>query len=145
MSSAADDRDEIRSLIHAYAHRIDTGDLDGVADLFADATIVTATGQTFSGRDTLRRLWDGVTLYAGVPLTHHLITNIDVTIEPGGDTASAWSYITVVQATPALALQAVVAGRHEDRFARVEGAWRFVERRDFPDLGGDLSHHFPSR
>jgi uncharacterized protein (TIGR02246 family) len=140
--SAADDRDEIRSLIHAYAHRIDSGDLEGVADLFAHATIIPVTGQRFSGRDTLRRLWDGVTLYDGIPRTHHLITNIEITLDASGDTASSRSYITVVQATPALALQMVAAGRHEDRFARVDGAWRFIERRDYPDLGGDLSHHY---
>ncbi|HVW82200.1 MAG TPA: nuclear transport factor 2 family protein [Mycobacteriales bacterium] len=140
--SAADDRDEIRSLIHAYARRIDSGDLDGVADLFAHARLITGDGQVFSGRETLRTLWNGVVMYDGVPRTHHLITNIDVVIDTGGTTASAHSYVTVIQATPALQLQMVAANRHEDRFEKVDGHWRFTERRDCPELTGDLSHHF---
>jgi uncharacterized protein (TIGR02246 family) len=140
--SAADDRDEIRTLIHAYPRLLDAGDLDGVADLFAHATIVSGDGQRFSGRDTLRTLWSGVVMYDGTPRTHHLITNVDVVIDTGGTTASAHSYVTVVQATPDLSLQPIAAGRHEDRFERVDGVWRFAERRDCPDLFGDLSHHF---
>jgi hypothetical protein len=38
-------------------------------------------------------------------------------------------------------LQPIVAGRYLDRFARVDGAWRFAERRILVDLVGDLSRH----
>lgn len=140
--TAADDRDEIRGLIHAYARRIDSGDLDGVADLFADARIVSGDGQVFSGRETLRHLWDGVVMYDGTPRTHHLITNVDVQLGADGRTADAHSYVTVVQATPDLPLQMIAANRHEDRFEKVDGRWRFVERRDVPELSGDLTHHY---
>jgi ketosteroid isomerase-like protein len=34
----ADDVEAIRALVHEYAERIDAGDLDGLAALFADAT-----------------------------------------------------------------------------------------------------------
>jgi uncharacterized protein (TIGR02246 family) len=140
--SAADDRDEIRRLIHAYARRIDSGDLDGVADLFADARLVTGDGQVFSGRETLRSLWNGVVMYDGVPRTHHLITNVDVHVDDEGRTATAHSYVTVIQATASLPLQTIAANRHEDRFEKVGGRWRFTERRDVPDLAGDLSQHY---
>jgi hypothetical protein len=35
----------------------------------------------------------------------------------------------------------VLAGRYEDRFARVGGRWRFTERVVTPELLGDLSDH----
>ncbi len=141
--SAADDRDAIRSLIHAYAERIDSGDIDGVVDLFAAAEIVSADGQRFSGRETLRSLWSGgLQLYDGIPRTHHLITNVDVKLADDGMTATARSYATVVQAAPGFPLQVIAASRHEDTFRKADGAWRFSERRDHQDLAGDLSHHF---
>jgi len=47
----------------------------------------------------------------------------------------------VLQATPTLALQPVLAGRYHDGFRRVGGAWRFAERRIHLDLVGDVSQH----
>jgi ketosteroid isomerase-like protein len=141
--SRADDRDEIRKLIHAYAARVDNGDIDGVVELFAHASIVASEGQSFSGRETLRRLWgDGLQLHDGTPATHHLITNVDVWVDDDGQHAHARSYATAVQAVPGFPLQVIVASRHEDSFEKVADGWRFAERRDFRDLSGDLSHHF---
>ena len=141
--SAADDRHEIGALVHAYAERVDAGDVDGVADLFAHATLVSSEGIEFSGRDTLRELWaDGLQLHDGSPRTHHLITNLVIDLDEDGLHARARSYATAVQATPDLPLQVVVASRHHDRFEKVDETWRFVERRDFRDLAGDLSQHF---
>ena len=52
------------------------------------------------------------------------------------------SYVTVLQARPPeLPLQVIASNRHYDRFERVEGEWRFVERVDVQDLAGNLSHH----
>jgi hypothetical protein len=47
----------------------------------------------------------------------------------------------VVQATPALPLQPIIAGRYHDTFHRVDGRWCFDTRAIFVDLKGDLSHH----
>ena len=48
----------------------------------------------------------------------------------------------MLQATPDLPLQPVIAGRYEDTFAR-RGSheWYFTDRRVHMDLIGDLSHH----
>jgi ketosteroid isomerase-like protein len=143
LASAADDRDAIRTLIHAYAERIDGGDIDGVVDLFEKAQLVAADGSAFSGRETLRSLWaGGLKLYDGIPRTHHLITNIDITLSDDGQRATSRSYATVVQAVPGFALQVVAASRHNDTFSKDGGAWHFVERRDHQDLVGDLSRHY---
>lgn len=142
-STLADDRDEIRALIHAYADRVDRGDIDGVADLFAHASVVSSAGQAFSGREVLRELWAaGLQMHDGSPRTHHLISNVDVWVSDDGQHAEAKSYATVIQAAPGFPLQVIVASRHEDTFEKVNGLWRFAERRDFRDLEGDLSHHF---
>jgi hypothetical protein len=47
----------------------------------------------------------------------------------------------VVQARPTGGVQPILAGRYDDRFARADGEWRFVERIIRPDLAGDLTGH----
>ena len=45
------------------------------------------------------------------------------------------------QATEALPLQPIITGRYEDKFERVDGRWRYTEKKFFVDLVGDLSQH----
>ena len=45
------------------------------------------------------------------------------------------------QATEALPLQPIIGGRYFDRFAKVDGVWRFTERRMEMELFGNLSAH----
>jgi hypothetical protein len=48
----ASDERAIENLLYTYAERIDDGDLDGVADLFAHGRITTSDrSATFEGRD----------------------------------------------------------------------------------------------
>jgi uncharacterized protein (TIGR02246 family) len=138
----ADDVDAIRALIHEYAERLDDGDLDGVAELFADATWGSpGRGAPLRGADRVRRAYDGVILYEGKPSTKHVITNVTVDVGSDGTTAAARSYFTVLQARPDLPLQPIIAGRYHDRFECVDGRWRFADRQIIPDLIGDLSRH----
>lgn len=137
----SDDVDAIRTLIHEYAERIDVGDLDGLAALFTDATWGSpGRGAPLRGAKQVRRGYDGVILYDGIPCTKHVISN--VTIELTGESAAtARSYFTVLQALPDFPLQPIIAGRYHDRFERADGRWRFADRQIIPDLIGDLSHH----
>ena len=134
------DADAIAALIHGYAAGVDAGDLDGVAALFSHATYRSDRGGVYTGAAevaaVLKRL---ILLYDGTPRTKHVTTNLVVTAE--GDAATARSYFTVLQATPGLPLQPIVAGRYHDRFERVGGGWRFTDRMIFMDLIGDLSRH----
>lgn len=143
----ADDEESIRGLIVAYAERLDAGDLDGVADLFADAEFRSARGGTpLVGRDAVRRMYEPVRLYeGGVPRTMHVLGNIEVQLDAGGESATASCAFTVLQAVTPGALGPVLAGRYQDRFRRVDGAWRFAERVVHPDLLGDLSGHMGRR
>jgi uncharacterized protein (TIGR02246 family) len=139
---ASDDIEAIRALVHEYAERLDEGDLDGVASLFADATWGSpGRGTPLRGVEQVRRAYEDVILYGGKPGTKHVISN--VTIELGADaaTATARSYFTVLQARPGFPLQPIISGRYHDRFERVDGHWRFADRQILPDLVGDLSQH----
>lgn len=136
------DEDAIAALIHAYAERLDDGDLDGVAALFAEATWRTpARAEALRGAAAVRRAYDGVLLYDGRPCTKHVVTNLVVTVAPDGATAAARSYFTVLQARPDLPLQPIICGRYHDAFARDARGWRFADRLILPDLIGDLSRH----
>jgi hypothetical protein len=87
---------------------------------------------------------DGTRRYEdnGTPHTKHVTTNLMVNVDEEAGTATARSYFTVLQALPdSLALQPIIAGRYHDRFEKVDGAWRFSERRMLVDLVGDLSQH----
>jgi len=134
------DADAIAALIFTYAERVDAGDLDGMAALFAHATYRSHVRE-YAGADELARVMKGrVILHEnGTPRTKHVTTNLIVDVT--GDAATARSYFTVFQQTPDLPLQPIVAGRYHDRFERVAGVWRFADRLVLVDLAGDLSRH----
>jgi len=133
--------DAITALVHAYAERLDGGDLDGVAALFADATYGRAGGPLRRGSAEVRAALAVVKLHGDIPRTKHMITNLVVEVDEASGAASARSYFTVFQATEALPLQAVIAGRYEDRFDQTANGWRFAARVIHVDLVGDLREH----
>ena len=138
------DRAAITNLLYTYAERLDAGDLAGVAALFANATFRTdGMPQVVRGSAELLDVYNQtVALYDGSPCTKHVTTNLIIELGPEANTAHTRSYFTVFQARPPeLPLQAIIAGRYHDRFARIAGAWRFVDRLIFMDLVGDLSRH----
>jgi 3-phenylpropionate/cinnamic acid dioxygenase small subunit len=137
------DHDAIASLIFTYAERLDAGDLEGVAALFARATLRSnLRPDVRSGRqaalDTFR---SSVALYDGVPCTKHVTTNVIIELDTQQGTATARSYFTVLQARPELPLQIVIAGRYRDHFARADDTWHFTDRMIHVDLMGDLRFH----
>ena len=141
----ADPAREIENLLYSYAERIDAGDLEGVADLFAHgriaASLAATPEQTFEGREKVLALYRGSTrIYAdGSPHTKHVMTNS--IIEVDDDAASARSYYTVFQQVEDLPLQPIISGRYHDSFQRIDGRWWFDTRIMFVDLIGDLSRH----
>jgi 3-phenylpropionate/cinnamic acid dioxygenase small subunit len=145
----SDHRAAISALVFAYAERVDGGDLEGVAELFAHATyraaLADGTITTFSGRDEVLTCLRGmVRLYDGKPSTKHVTTNLVIDVEGDSDdprSATCRSYYTVLQARPDLPLQPIVAGRYHDTFVRDGERWRFTDRLIFTDLVGDVSTH----
>lgn len=140
-----DDSRSIENLIYYYAERIDNGDLEGVAELFHDAEIIsTAHNVRRSGFAEVLEMYQlSCRLYeaTGTPLTKHLTTNVIVELDENGRQATARSYYTVIQATESLPLQPIISGRYKDRFEKVKGLWRFSSREMIVDLIGDCSAH----
>ncbi len=137
----------IENLLYTYAERIDAGDLEGVASLFAHGCIKPgpdAGPETVArGRDAVLKMYQQATrLYPdGSPRTRHVTTNAIIEIDAGADHASARSYFTVVQQTEVLPLQPIISGRYHDTFQRIQGVWWFDTRIMLVDLVGNLKEH----
>jgi 3-phenylpropionate/cinnamic acid dioxygenase small subunit len=137
----------IENLLYTYAERIDAGDLEGVADLFAHGRVSSsrelAPALTFEGRERVLALYRAsARLYAdGTPRTRHVTTNAIVEVEDGALTGAARSYYTVFQQVGDQPLQAIICGRYHDTFHCIDGRWWFDTRLMLVDLVGDLSRH----
>ena len=144
MSDAARD---IENLVYTYAERIDAGDLDGVAALFAHGRICGVENgppeTVFEGTARVRQMYEMATrLYDdGTPKTKHFTTNVRIDVDEEAGTARASAYYCVTQATPELPLQVIVTGHYRDTFHRVDGAWWFDSRTMYVDQIGDTSRH----
>ena len=138
---------EITNLLYAYAERLDSGDMDAVAGMFAHGRICGMEDgppeTVFEGAAGVRRMYDMATrIYEdGTPKTKHLTTNVQLDIDEAAGTARSTSYYCVTQATPDLPLQVIVTGHYKDTFHRLDGVWWFDSRTMFVDQVGDVSHH----
>jgi 3-phenylpropionate/cinnamic acid dioxygenase small subunit len=138
---------DIENLIYAYAERLDAGDLDGVAGLFANGRICGIENgppeTVFTGAAGVRAMYEMATrLYEdGTPKTKHNTSNVQVDVDEAAGTAWSRSYYLVTQATPDLPLQVIVTGHYHDTFHRIDGVWWFDTRTMFIDQVGDMSHH----
>jgi 3-phenylpropionate/cinnamic acid dioxygenase small subunit len=138
---------EIENLVYTYAERIDAGDLEGVAALFAEGRIHAVENgppeTVFEGATQARQMFEmAVRLYAdGTPKTRHFTTNVKVHVDDEAGTARSSAYYCVTQATPDLPLQVIVTGRYRDTFHCIDGRWWFDTRTIFVDQVGDTSHH----
>jgi 3-phenylpropionate/cinnamic acid dioxygenase small subunit len=134
---------QISALIHRYAELLDAGDFPAVGGLFDHARYGTGDGSLgLDGPGVTRMHEKIIVLYDdGTPRTKHVTTNVTIDADEHAGRASSRAYYTVFQQAPGHPLEPIVAGRYHDRFERVDGAWRFSERRIFVDLVGDLARH----
>ncbi|MCR9106693.1 MAG: nuclear transport factor 2 family protein [Gammaproteobacteria bacterium] len=139
-----DDAREIENLIYRYAELIDSGELQGLAELFATGEIISREHNTqISGTENVLKLYrNSCRIYesTGTPRTKHLTTNVIIE-KTGPDHAAARSYYTVLQSTESLPLQAIITGRYIDTFEKRNGAWTFKTREMVIDNVGDCSAH----
>jgi SnoaL-like domain len=109
---------EIQKIVYGYADAVDTGNFERLGEYFRRGQVRV----------------DGVeAVYVG--------TNLRIEVDDSGQSASAQSYFTVLQARPELPLQIVIAGRYDDKFELVDGKWYLTDRFEYCDLVGDLSQH----
>ena len=136
----------ISNLMFRYAEFVDQANFDGLSALFAHGQI-RSTSMEDSGKGltgaavgkfyaATNRVHEDGTLR-----TRHLSTNVRIDIDEEADSATARSYYVVFQATAKLPFQAIVGGRYEDRFERVNEEWRFVDRLVLVDQIGNMEEH----
>lgn len=143
-----DDLDEIRHLCFAYTFCLDDGDFAGVGDLLEYATLrpdmAGVTAVDIQGRTAVEEFYRAqvITYSRERPMTRHLITNQVVIVDDERLTARSRCYFTVLQRPPGIDFHIVVGGQYHDRFERVDGHWRFTEKRIQVDHLNDIENHF---
>jgi len=140
----SESKDAILALMNEYCFSVDQGDLDGFANLFARGSfeIDGDPGGPMVGSETVRAMLANVTLYDGVPLSKHVMSNLQIEVDEDSGTATAQCYMAVFQAVPPdFPLQPIFMGHYKDRFTRDDSGWHFTHRLISNILVGDLSRH----
>ena len=137
------DKEKILSLLNRYSHTVDGGDIEGFAALYDKGAWYVADSPPNRGsKELLDNVGSKVIIYEdGTPRTRHVNANIELEIDEKAGTATGQRYVTVLQQTHALPLQAIFSGHYHDVFAREEGEWHFVETVIHQPFLGDTSHH----
>jgi len=139
----------IQNLIHRYADLLDRGKVDEVGALFDHADVYMPDDPepwSRAGQNRMAEIFRKWTRFYpeadGRPRTRHVTTNL--IIEPDGpNRAKTQSYVIVFQSNEneGFPIQPIIGGTYNDRFEKVNGEWRFTERREEMSLYGDLRHH----
>jgi len=120
MPTLTEDRAAIHDLLARYCHSFDSGNADGVADLFTEDGVFdpgVAGFEPVEGREVIRGFVGSVP--AGT--VHHITT--DAAYDIDGDVATGIASFLVV------AKRAIVtAGRYHDDLVRADGGWRLRRR-----------------
>lgn len=137
MSSAADEKDEIRELMARYCHALDACRFGEVASLFADDGEWTTTYGSARGRPQIEALLASVVPKPGEgPQRKHYITNIIIAL--AGERASARSDYLVVRESER-GLMPVMGGTYMDDFIKRDGVWQFARKQLVHDIVGDMA------
>ncbi|MGW4911017.1 nuclear transport factor 2 family protein [Streptomyces sp. NPDC004270] len=114
----------VQTAIAAYAHAIDAGRTDAVADLFTEDGVAEITGQgTFEGREAIRKAYEA---FAPQAPQLHLVGNTLLTSPAGDEVTAGSSLVFFVRGAEGWAVQLV--GSYEDTLVRVGDVWKFRRR-----------------
>lgn len=139
---------EIKNLLYQYADHLDSGDLQSVAAMFTHSKMIgvatDGSESTTEGAEAVLATYQTFTrIYAdnGTPHTKHMTSNVIVEVDESGLRASSKAYAVVFQSVDDFPIQPIIGVRYYDKFEKVDGRWRFSERKIVSDLFGDLSRH----
>lgn len=122
------DREELRDLVHAYCHHVDTRDAAAAAGLFTeDAVFVTSTGRngTSVGRAAIARRLER--LLATFTATSHHVSNTRMEFLDA-DSVRMESYLYAWHRFPSDRPDGFLWARYVDRAVRTPAGWRLRER-----------------
>ena len=136
----------IKALMYIYAECVDLARFDELGELFSHGVITSTSSADpddgMSGDDVAAFYRATNKVHGdGTLRTRHVASNVVVEVADDGQTATARSYFAVHQATDALPLQPIVAGRYDDDFSLADGQWRFARRMVHVDQIGDMREH----
>ncbi len=130
-------------IVYAYSRALDLGDMNAVADLFAEGGSMArpmAPEQVIQGREAIRA---ALLTRPKTLLTKHLASNVMIDVE-SRDAARGISCLTMISTTPPpdgkppfISAGPVYFGEFKDRYVRENGVWKFLERR------GSIQMKFP--
>lgn len=149
----AQSRAAIEEIMFAYAEGIDCGDIESVAQLFAQGAIVLPDGSEIRGYQQVFDAYTGMVMFyddeenlvpytrhACTPRTRHVVTNIVFAFDNDVRAADVKSYFSVYQ-TLDKNNQVIAGGRYVDRFERSIHGWHFLTRTIYFENMGDMSRH----
>jgi len=129
-------REQIRELIYAYGSALDSRNFVAFSELFAEqsGTWVGGFGSA-TGRAQIFELMDSSIGHAEqpiVPTSHHVFTNLQITVD-GNQAEATTKWIFVVPSASG-SPQWLYLGHYDDRFVREDGRWLFLRRQAFTDV-----------
>ena len=128
-----DDRMAIEQLLMEYGRAVDDRDFAAFAALFTEDGEWKGAQGSYRGSKEIRKSMEKMFTEAAadIPKGHnfHVLTNVIIDLQ--GDHATASSKFIFYKMNGAKP-EAQVAGRYEDRLVRVDGAWKFQQRRALP-------------
>ncbi len=139
---------EIEQQIYRIGHYLEVGDFENVAEILSHATLgADKIGRrSFKGRDEIRDQYirTNIVYPEGGRRTKEVYSNILVDIDLDAGTARSVTSFTVAQQVPDQPFELLVAGRYEDEWARIEGAWHCTDRYIVTQYHNDLNRHMHS-
>ncbi len=122
-------------LVLDYAYFRDRLDADAVANLFTEDARMFVLGETFNGRQAIRRRIEQAKASADNPTMRHMMSTIRIFPIDAGN-AEGVSYITVYGAVtdklPAPVDGFLAVGEYRDKFVLTAAGWKIADREFVP-------------
>jgi hypothetical protein len=124
--------DEVRRTLHAYCRLLDERDLDELMRrvYLPGATDDRRRGAPLHGHQEIRAYFAAA--FEHVAATAHLLSNIDVDLDPDGRRATAYSRVSAYHwlagGDPVRAADFVLLGSYDDTLVRTDAGWRIAQR-----------------
>lgn len=126
MSLTAEDNQQIQSLASMYCYALDSGDVSGVTDLFTSDGVFEAPSGTYGGKDVLEAYF--TKNIENDANEKHFVSNHLVSGD-GEEAFHTCYYQVILVGNNSLK----ATGIYEDHLEKVNGVWKFEQRKVIPD------------
>jgi hypothetical protein len=134
---SVEDVEAIRHLQATYSFMVDGRRFDELGELLSDAAFRLTWDAVGIETGEIRGAAEIAAYYEqhlqGRRPSRHVITNEAIDVATDGWHATAYAYVTSVGYSPG-PVTVLLSGHYEDRFAKIEGSWRFTRKYCVMDL-----------